>query len=100
MFYKDSDRNRVLGNLEEEMARRLALGEKGKRKAVVGSIVAFLLIGFGLWPLGIWRMGAVIAGLMLAYWIYEEPVERLADEIDLLEEKIVARFTEPSAQQR
>jgi hypothetical protein len=94
------DRFGVLGDFDEEMERRLKAGERNRKKVQVSSVLAFCLIGFGLWPLGVWHMGAALAGLMLAYWISEEPADQLADEMDLLERKIVARLSELNAEPR
>jgi len=89
-----ADHDRVLGDFHEEMQRRLDAARRNKRKDLLGLVLAFGLIGFGVWPLGVWHALAILAGIYWAHVISEGPAYRLADELDLLEQKLVARFAQ------
>ena len=53
---------------------------------------ALALVVFGVWPLGLWHVAALVVGLGWMFFVSGEVTFRLADDVDLLEEKLVARF--------
>ena len=61
---------------------------------MLGLIPALALLWYAIQPLGldVWHQLAFFAGLIWLLNIAESPAYDLADEIDLLEEKLVKRF--------
>jgi hypothetical protein len=90
----NSDHEKVLGSYADEMDRRRANAGRNLRRDAPQLLAALCLVLFGVWPLGFWHAAALVGGLVWAVCIAEEQASRVADDIDLLEEKIVARFAE------
>jgi hypothetical protein len=65
-----------------------------RKKDASQLLPALALVVFGVWPLGLWHAAALVGGLVWMFCISEEVTLRLADDVDLLEEKIVARLAE------
>jgi hypothetical protein len=76
------------------MKRRRDNARRNLRKDAPQALVAFGLVLFGAWPLGFWHAAALVGGVVWAVCIAEEPASRVADDVDLLEERLVARLAE------
>ena len=90
----DSDRGRVLGSYADEMKRRREDARMNRKKDAIQLLPALALVVFGVWPLGFWHVAALVVGLVWMFFVSDEVTFRLADDVDLLEEKLVARFAE------
>jgi len=90
------DKKQVLGNFHGEMARRLKAGRHRKQKALVGIIIALALLWYAIQPIGldVWHQLALFAGVIGLLLITESPAYQLADEMDILEKKVVERLKE------
>ena len=90
----DWETGKVLGNYAEEMKRRSGNVRRNFRKDAPQVLIAFGLVLFGAWPLGFWHAVAPVGGSVWAVCIAEEQASRVAADVDLLEEKLVARLAE------
>ena len=90
----DSDRGRVLGDYTQEMKRRRENARMNLKKDMRQLLPALALVVFGVWPLGLWHVSALVVGLVWMFFVSDEVTFRLADDVDLLEKKLVARFAE------
>jgi len=93
-FIKRPEEDWVLGDYYEEMKRRRALARRNRYWSIIGLACALGLIWWGIQPLGLnlWHQVALLAGLVWLCIIAEGPAEQLADEMDLLEKKIVSEL--------
>ena len=90
----DSERERVLGDYTQEMTRRRENARMNLKRDKRQLLPALALVVFGVWPLGLWHGAALVVGLVWVFFVSDEVTFRLADDVDLLEEKLVARFAE------
>jgi hypothetical protein len=90
----DSDHKKVLGSYADEMDRRRNNAGRNLRRNTPKLLAALCLVLFGAWPLGFWHAAALVGGLVWAICIAEEQTHRLADDVDLLEEKLAGRLAE------
>ena len=90
-FIKRREEDWVLGDFNDEMRRRRTLAHRNRYWAIFSMAFALGLIWYGIQPLGLgsWHQVALISGMVWLCFISEAPAERLADEMDLLEKKIV-----------
>lgn len=90
----EHDKDQVLGDFHEEMARRSKVGRIRQRKAVIGMIISLAFLWYAIQPIGldIWHQMALFAGVIGLLLITENPAYQLADEMDLLERNIVERL--------
>ncbi len=77
-----------------DLARLTELGRRARRKDRVGTVCALGLVAYGIWPLGAWHALPTLVGLLWLLVISEGPAYRLADEVDLLEQKLAERLAE------
>ena len=90
----DSERERVLGDYTQEMTRRRENARMNLKRDKRQLLPALALVVFGVWPLGFWHGAALVVGLVWVFFVSDEVMFRLADDVDLLEEKLVTRFAE------
>jgi uncharacterized membrane protein YiaA len=93
----NTEEPRVLGSFNAEMNRRRQNAAHFFEEDRWSVIAAAGLLFFGVWPLGFWHALAVVAGVAWGLCIAEEQSARVADEVDRLEDRIVARLEQMSA---
>ena len=90
------DEDRILGDYPHEMERR----NKNKNRRLLITLLnlfcAYALVWFAIQPLNldVWHQLAFFVGLFWLLNIAETPASNLADELDLLEKKIVLKFNQ------
>jgi hypothetical protein len=89
-----SDRDKVLGDYAGEMKRRREDARVNRKKDASQLLPALALVVFGVWPLGFWHAAALVGGLVWMFCVSDEVTFRLADDVDLLEEKLVAQLAQ------
>jgi len=84
----------VLSSFREEMARRSKVGRYRQVKALIGIILALALLWYAIQPIGLdlWHQIALFASVIWLLMVASSPAYELADEMDLLEKKIVERL--------
>ena len=93
----NTEEPRVPGSFNAEMNRRRKNAARFFEEDRWSVIAAAGLLFFGVWPLGFWHALAVVAGVAWALCIVEDVAARVADEVDSLEDRVVARFEQMSA---
>ena len=94
----NTEEPRVLGSFNDEMNRRRKNAVRFFEEDRWQLLAALGLLFLGVWPLGFWHALAVVAGVVWALYIVEEVTARVAvSEVDLLEDRIVARLEQMRA---
>jgi len=93
----NTEEPRVLGSFNDEMNRRRKNAVRFFEEDRWQLLAALGLLFLGVWPLGFWHALAVVAGVAWALCIVEDVAARVADEVDSLEDRVVARLEQTSA---
>lgn len=90
------EKDRVLGDFHEEMVRRLKVGRQRRWRALSGLAVSLAILWYAIQPIGLdaWHQIALFVSVIGLLMVTENPAYQLADEMDLLERKIVKRLRE------